>query len=151
MRRPTLGFVLPLCALPLTASCVSPEELRHEDEATCAGYGFHVGTDAFAYLSPARKPGTPLLSSAANSILGLGLLARTLETVLAVTRGSEPTPSHPNIVGGQRQPTPRTARIESGPSTNAVAGFLSPGTAPRSLPVLYSDHSNDEQIEGEKR
>ena len=48
MRRRTLGFVLPLCALPLTASCVSPEELRHEDEATCAGYGFHVGTDAFA-------------------------------------------------------------------------------------------------------
>ena len=48
MRRRTLGFVLPLCALPLTASCVSPEELRHEDEATCGGYGFHVGTDAFA-------------------------------------------------------------------------------------------------------
>lgn len=30
------------------ASCVSPEELRREDEATCAGYGFHPGTDAFA-------------------------------------------------------------------------------------------------------
>ena len=30
------------------ASCVSPEELRREDEATCAGYGFHPNTDAFA-------------------------------------------------------------------------------------------------------
>jgi len=29
-------------------SCVSPEELRGKDEATCAGYGFHPGTDAFA-------------------------------------------------------------------------------------------------------
>jgi hypothetical protein len=48
MRRRTLGFVLLLCALPLTESCVSPEELRNEDEAACAGYGFHVGTDAFA-------------------------------------------------------------------------------------------------------
>jgi len=25
-----------------------PEELRREDEATCTGYGFHPGTDAFA-------------------------------------------------------------------------------------------------------
>ena len=25
-----------------------PEELRREDEATCSGYGFHPGTDAFA-------------------------------------------------------------------------------------------------------
>ncbi|MGC2200257.1 MAG: hypothetical protein WA633_08960 [Stellaceae bacterium] len=33
--------------LALTA-CVSPEALRREDEATCTGYGFHPGTDAFA-------------------------------------------------------------------------------------------------------
>jgi hypothetical protein len=32
----------------LPASCVSPEEFRREDEAACAGYGFHAGTDAFA-------------------------------------------------------------------------------------------------------
>ena len=30
------------------ASCVSPEELRREDEAACAGYGFHADTDTFA-------------------------------------------------------------------------------------------------------
>jgi hypothetical protein len=36
-----------VCALAL-ASCVSPEELRREDERACAGYGFHAGTDAFA-------------------------------------------------------------------------------------------------------
>ena len=43
----TLGFTLAACALVL-ASCVSPEELRREDEATCSSYGFHPGTDAFA-------------------------------------------------------------------------------------------------------
>ena len=37
------------CALALyLTSCVSPEELRRHDEATCAGYGFHPDTDAFA-------------------------------------------------------------------------------------------------------
>jgi hypothetical protein len=36
-------------ALPLAlTSCVSPETLRREDEAACAGYGFHPDTDAFA-------------------------------------------------------------------------------------------------------
>ena len=42
-----LARVVFALALALT-SCVSPEELRREDEATCAGYGFHPGTDAFA-------------------------------------------------------------------------------------------------------
>jgi hypothetical protein len=42
-----MGFPLLVCALTL-ASCVSPQELRREDEATCTGYGFHPGTDAFA-------------------------------------------------------------------------------------------------------
>jgi hypothetical protein len=38
-----------MCALALSLpSCVSPEELRREDEAMCTGYGFHPGTDAFA-------------------------------------------------------------------------------------------------------
>jgi hypothetical protein len=38
-------------------SCVSPEELRREDEATCAGYGFHPNTDAFATcLQPTVPP-----------------------------------------------------------------------------------------------
>ena len=46
MARRSSGFA---CALALSlASCVSPEELRREDEATCTGYGFHPGTDAFA-------------------------------------------------------------------------------------------------------
>jgi hypothetical protein len=43
------GFAWLVCALALVlTSCVSSEELRREDEATCAGYGFHPGTDAFA-------------------------------------------------------------------------------------------------------
>jgi hypothetical protein len=49
MARRSLAFVCALCVLALAlASCVSPEELRREDEAACAGYGFHAGTDAFA-------------------------------------------------------------------------------------------------------
>ena len=47
MAEPGLGLTLLVCALAL-ASCVSAEELRREDEVTCAGYGFHPGTDAFA-------------------------------------------------------------------------------------------------------
>jgi hypothetical protein len=35
-------------ALVGLAGCVSPEELRAEDEATCAGYGFQRGTPDFA-------------------------------------------------------------------------------------------------------
>jgi hypothetical protein len=46
-RQRRLGFAWVVLALAL-ASCVSPEELRREDEATCAGFGFHPGTDAFA-------------------------------------------------------------------------------------------------------
>jgi len=35
---PWLPLVLVMCALALTlASCVSPEGLRREDEATCSG------------------------------------------------------------------------------------------------------------------
>jgi hypothetical protein len=44
---PRLGFARVLLALTL-ASCISPEELRREDEATCSRYGVHSGTDAFA-------------------------------------------------------------------------------------------------------
>jgi hypothetical protein len=48
MLRRILEFVLAMCALALAASCVSPEELRREDEARCAGYGFKPGTNDFA-------------------------------------------------------------------------------------------------------
>jgi hypothetical protein len=47
MRKRSLRLAWMICVVAL-ASCVSPEELRREDEATCAGYGFHPGTDAFA-------------------------------------------------------------------------------------------------------
>jgi hypothetical protein len=47
MARRRLGFAICLCALVL-AACVSPEEIRREDEAKGVGYGFHAGTDAFA-------------------------------------------------------------------------------------------------------
>ena len=48
MLRRTLGFALAICALALVASCVSPEELRREDEAACADYGFKPSTNDFA-------------------------------------------------------------------------------------------------------
>ena len=47
MARLSLALTWLVCAVAL-ASCVSPEEVRREDEATCAGYGFQAGTDAFA-------------------------------------------------------------------------------------------------------
>ena len=47
MARRSLRFALAVFPLAL-ASCVSPEELHRQDEATCVGYGFHPGTDAFA-------------------------------------------------------------------------------------------------------
>ena len=48
MSRPSLISALALSVLASTASCVSPEEIRRADETTCVGYGFHIGTDAFA-------------------------------------------------------------------------------------------------------
>ena len=49
MPRRRLGFAWFVLALMLPlVSCVSPDELRREDEAICTGFGFHPGTDAFA-------------------------------------------------------------------------------------------------------
>ena len=49
MPRESVGFAVAVCATTLAlSSCVSPEELRREDEATCVGYGFHPDTDPFA-------------------------------------------------------------------------------------------------------
>src|SRR5690349_1708075 len=48
MMRRNLAFASAICAFALTASCVSPEELRREDEARCAGYGFQTDTPDFA-------------------------------------------------------------------------------------------------------
>jgi hypothetical protein len=51
MARRRLEFTWVVCVVALAlllVSCVSPEELRRQDEATCTGYGFHPGTDAFA-------------------------------------------------------------------------------------------------------
>src|SRR5215471_11056930 len=48
MRRNILTLAFAGCALALAGSCVSPEELRREDEARCAGYGFQTGTSDFA-------------------------------------------------------------------------------------------------------
>jgi hypothetical protein len=64
MPRRTLAFVvLAICALAVAASCVSPEELRREDEAACMGYGFKPGTNDFANClqreSLARRYATP--------------------------------------------------------------------------------------------
>src|SRR5215472_4046557 len=47
MAKRNSVFAWAICALTLS-SCVSPEELRREDEATCVGCGFHPDTDAFA-------------------------------------------------------------------------------------------------------
>jgi hypothetical protein len=45
-RAVVLAAAIVLSALP--AACMTPEQIRQHDEATCAGYGFKPGTDAFA-------------------------------------------------------------------------------------------------------
>lgn len=46
-NRMMLAAALALALAGLTA-CVSPEELRREDEAACASFGFKPGTNDFA-------------------------------------------------------------------------------------------------------
>lgn len=48
MMRRNFALALAGSVLALAGSCVSPEELRREDEARCAGYGFQTGTPEFA-------------------------------------------------------------------------------------------------------
>lgn len=48
MTREIAIRVLSVLALLLLAGCVSPEQLRAEDEAACTGYGFRPGTTDFA-------------------------------------------------------------------------------------------------------
>jgi hypothetical protein len=47
MRYNPVGLALGL-ALASLAGCVSPEQLRQEDEAACASFGFQPGTNDFA-------------------------------------------------------------------------------------------------------
>jgi hypothetical protein len=47
-RRAALLLAAAIAALVTLAGCVSEAELRQQDEAQCAGYGFKPGTDAFA-------------------------------------------------------------------------------------------------------
>ena len=49
----------------------SPEELRCEDEAACAGYGFHPGTDAFTSC-PEQLAIPDLIGAKPGSISALG-------------------------------------------------------------------------------
>jgi hypothetical protein len=65
MARRIWALPATICVLAVAASCVSPEELRHQDEAKCAGYGFQTGTADFASClqreSLARRYATPPL------------------------------------------------------------------------------------------
>ncbi len=46
--RAALRLAATIAALVTLAGCVSDAELRQQDEAQCASYGFKPGTDAFA-------------------------------------------------------------------------------------------------------
>lgn len=48
MSHRLFSFVAAGLALASLAACVSPEELRREDEAACLSYGFQAGTNDFA-------------------------------------------------------------------------------------------------------
>ena len=87
MLRRSLGFVLAICALALTASCVSPEELRRQDEAMCTGYGFKPRTNDFANClqreNLARRYAIPTRATA--TVLGeLGILGPLVGGILAL-------------------------------------------------------------------
>ena len=87
MLRRSLGFVLAICALALTASCVSPEELRRQDEAMCTGYGFKPRTNDFANClqreNLARRYAIPPVATA--TVLGeLGILGPLVGAILAL-------------------------------------------------------------------
>lgn len=68
MSRKILRIMLALATLASLASCVSPQELRAQDEAACASFGFKPGTDAYAGClqqeSLARRYSTPAWAGA---------------------------------------------------------------------------------------
>ena len=73
MPRRRLGFASVVLALILPlASCMSPEELRREDEASCAGYGFHPNTDAFASCLQKESLARRYLGPPTGAYWGLG-------------------------------------------------------------------------------
>ena len=115
MSKRSLGLAWMICVLAL-ASCVSPEELRREDEATCAGYGFHPGTDAFATClqreSLARRA---LTAYPPPPYWGYwGLLGPGVGAVLALTRASDPAPSQSNFLLAAANSGPTRALRHSG-------------------------------------
>lgn len=48
MRRPSPTTIVAALAVVSLFGCVSPEEMRRQDEAQCASYGFAPGTPDFA-------------------------------------------------------------------------------------------------------
>ena len=91
MMRRNLTLAFAGCALALAGSCVSPEELRREDEARCAGYGFQTGTFDFANCLQRENLARLVCSAAARTVLGiLGILERLFATALLP---SPPSPS----------------------------------------------------------
>jgi hypothetical protein len=48
MRHRLFALMTAGLALLSLAACVSPEELRRQDEAACVSYGFQAGTNDFA-------------------------------------------------------------------------------------------------------
>jgi hypothetical protein len=63
MPRDPIRAALLVALLLGLAACISPEELRQQDEAACLGYGFQRGTTDFATClqreSLARRYGAP--------------------------------------------------------------------------------------------
>ena len=72
-RRAILALMSSLALLSL-AACASPEELRRQDAAACASYGFKPGTPEFAGCvqreALARRYGT---GSGVSVGLGFGI------------------------------------------------------------------------------
>ena len=120
MPRRSLGLALVVCVLALAlASCVSSEELRQEEEATCTGYGFHRGTDASLVVSRRKAwRGVTGICRLPRIGVGDGVTGRArVGAVLAVTRGSG--------AGASRTWMPSAARPRTAPSgTRGISPVL---------------------------
>src|SRR5215469_9133336 len=107
-RRGRLGRAWAVLALALAlASCVSPEELRREDEATCAGFGLIVSR---------RK--------AWRGVIGLRRLPRIGVGVPGGAEAGGRTGLDRTGWAGGRGPSPRSPR-DGHPSTLASASQTS--------------------------
>jgi len=104
MVRGRLGFAWVVLALTLAiASCVSPEELRREDEATCSGYGFTPAPTPLLAVSR-RKAWHAVIRFRRHLRIGAGVIGAGPGDRTGLSERLGPGAlSHLNVLGGHPQ------------------------------------------------